>query len=138
MDVNMVFKNKVVSHCAPMMPSSADIRGSKITILSNKLLGPNEKFTSEGLKNIQNTGSSLEASTKIYGPLVDSVHMDTALMSSGLGNKRKVNHKMEPAKFSEFSEVVLDKGAELRKANLQRPSVIVFKILAEIDLTQDD
>lgn len=43
------------------------------------------------LKNFQIVGSTLEATSKIYGLRVDSVHMDIIRMSSGLGRyKRKL------------------------------------------------
>lgn len=39
----------------------------------------------KALNNFQIVGSSLEASSKIYGLRVDSVHSDIVRMSSGLG-----------------------------------------------------
>lgn len=42
----------------------------------------------KSLKNFQIVGSSLEATTKIYGLRVDSVHSDIVRMSSGLGRMK--------------------------------------------------
>lgn len=44
------------------------------------------------LKNFQIVGSSLEATTKIYGLRVDSVHSDVVRMSSGLGRMKSKRH----------------------------------------------
>lgn len=40
------------------------------------------------LKNFQIVGTTLEATTKIYGLRVDSVHSDIVRMSSGLGRMK--------------------------------------------------
>lgn len=48
------------------------------------------------LKNFQIVGSTLEATSKIYGLRVDSVHMDIIRMSSGLGRyKSKSLNKLQ-------------------------------------------
>ncbi|XP_031637277.1 condensin complex subunit 2 isoform X2 [Contarinia nasturtii] len=57
-----------------------------LTLIDNlaNLLGSHHKT----LKNFQIVGSSLEATTKIYGLRVDSVHSDIVRMSSGLGRMK--------------------------------------------------
>lgn len=57
-----------------------------LTLIDNlaNLLGSHHKT----LKNFQIVGTSLEATTKIYGLRVDSVHSDIVRMSSGLGRMK--------------------------------------------------